>query len=300
MTAINPVTDLSRDGAIAVITLNNPPVNALSEMVREGLIAALREAEADSAVRATLLICAGRTFIAGADISEFDKQLTGASLRDVQDAMDAAKKPIVVAIHGTALGGGLETAMCGHYRVAVPSAKLGQPEVALGLVPGAGGTQRLPRLIGVEKALAMVTDGKPISAADGLALGLLDALMPEKELKDGALAFTRQVLADGKGIRRTRDRNEKITGISPQIFSDFRRSHNFRGFAAPEEAINASKRPPLCHSTRDWNLKAASSWLARIRCKVKPSVMSSSPSARRERFRGLPMTHPYWLSPKSV
>ena len=237
MTAINSVTDLARDGAVAIITLNNPPVNALSEAMREGLIAALREAEADSAVQATLLICAGRTFIAGADISEFDKKLTGASLRDVHTAMDAARKPIVVAIHGTALGGGLETAMCGHYRVAVPSAKLGQPEVALGLVPGAGGTQRLPRLIGVEKALEMVTDGKPISAADGLALGLVDALMPEQDLKSGALAFTRQLLADGKSIRHTRDRDEKVTGVPPQIFSDFRKSHNFRGFEAPEEAI---------------------------------------------------------------
>jgi len=237
MTAINPVTDLDRDGAVAVITLNNPPVNALSEAMREGLIAALREAEADSAVQATLLICAGRTFIAGADISEFDKNLAGASLRDVHNAMDAAGKPIVVAIHGTALGGGLETAMCGHYRVAVPSAKLGQPEVALGLVPGGGGTQRLPRLIGIEKALEMVTDGKPISAAESLVLGLLDALMPEQELKDGALAFTRQLLADGKGIRRTRDRDEKVTGVSPQIFSDFRNSHNFRGFEAPGEVV---------------------------------------------------------------
>ena len=237
MTAINSVTDLSRDGEIAVITLSNPPVNALSEVMREGLIAALHDAEADGAVRATLLICAGRTFIAGADISEFDKKQTGASLRHVQDAMDAAKKPIVVAIHGTALGGGLETAMCGHYRVAVPSAKLGQPEVALGLVPGAGGTQRLPRLIGVEKALEMVTGGKPISTAEGQALGLLDALMPEKELRDGALAFTRQLLADGKGIRRTRDQNEKVTGVSPATFFDFRSSHDFRGFEAPDEAI---------------------------------------------------------------
>ncbi len=237
MSAINSVTDLSRDGDIAVITLNSPPVNALSETMREGLIAALRETESDAMVKATLLICAGRTFIAGADISEFDKVQTGASLRDVQNVMDAAKKPIIVAIHGTALGGGLETAMCGHYRVAVPSAKLGQPEVALGLVPGAGGTQRLPRLIGVEKALAMVTDGKPISATEGLALGLLDALMPEAELKNGALAFARQVLAGGKGIHRTRNRNEKVTGVSPQIFSDFRNSHNFRGFEAPGEAI---------------------------------------------------------------
>ncbi len=237
MSAINPVTDLSRDGDIAVITLNSPPVNALSQIMREGLIEALAGAEADTATKATLLICAGRTFIAGADISEFDKVQTGASLRDVQNAMDGAKKPIVIAIHGTALGGGLETAMCGHYRVAVPSAKLGQPEVALGLVPGAGGTQRLPRLIGVEKSLAMITDGKPISAQDGLALGLLDGLMPEKELKEGALAFARQLIAEGKGPRRTRDLNEKVTGISPRIFADFRAAHDFRGFEAPGEAI---------------------------------------------------------------
>ena len=237
MSAINPVTDLDRDGDIAVITLNSPPVNALSEIVREGLIAALARAEADAAVKATLLICAGRTFIAGADISEFDKVQTVASLRDVQNAMDAAKKPIVVAIHGTALGGGLETAMCGHYRVAVPSAKLGQPEVALGLVPGAGGTQRLPRLAGVEKALQMVSDGKPISAEEGLALGLLDALMPEKDLKAGALTFARQLLAAGKTVRRTRDLDEKVSGVSPKLFADFRATHDFRGFEAPEDAI---------------------------------------------------------------
>jgi len=236
MSAINPVTDYAPDGEIAVITLNSPPVNALSQTMREGLIAALREAE-DDTVKATLLICAGRTFIAGADISEFDKVQTGASLRDVQDVMDAAKKPIIVAIHGTALGGGLETAMCGHYRVAVPSAKLGQPEVALGLVPGAGGTQRLPRLIGVEKALTMVTDGKPISAKEGLALGLLDALMPEQELKEGALAFARQIVAEGKSIRRTRDHNEKVTGISPEVFKQFRATHDFKGFEAPGQAI---------------------------------------------------------------
>ena len=238
MSAINPVTDLARDGEIAVITLNSPPVNALSQTMREGLIAALDEAEGDPAARAILLICAGRTFIAGADISEFDKVQTGASLRDVQDVMDRAKKPIVVAIHGTALGGGLETAMCGHYRVAVPSAKLGQPEVALGLVPGAGGTQRLPRLIGVEKALTMVSDGKPISAKEGLVLGLLDALVPEKELKQGALAFARQALADGKGIRRTRDLNEKVTGVGAEVFARFRATHDFKGFEAPGQAIN--------------------------------------------------------------
>lgn len=237
MTDINPITDLSRDGEIAVITLNSPPVNALSRLMREGLIAAFAQAEADGAAKAVLLICAGRTFIAGADISEFDKVQTGAGFRDLQNAMDAVKKPIVVAIHGTALGGGLETAMCGHYRVAVLSAKLGQPEVALGLVPGAGGTQRLPRLVGVEKALAMVTDGKPIAADEGLKLGLIDALMPETDLKQSALAFVRELLAEGKGVRRTRDLNEKVTGVPAKLFADFRAAHDFRGFTAPGEAI---------------------------------------------------------------
>ncbi|HUO02337.1 MAG TPA: 3-hydroxyacyl-CoA dehydrogenase NAD-binding domain-containing protein [Rhizomicrobium sp.] len=238
MTAINSVTDLTREGQIAVITLNSPPVNALSEAMREGLIAALKQVEADTAVKATLVICAGRTFIAGADITEFDRVMTGAGFRDLQNAMDAAKKPVVIAIHGTALGGGLETAMCGHYRVAVPSAKLGQPEVALGLVPGAGGTQRLPRLVGVEKALAMVTDGKPISAGEGHKLGLIDALMPEKELKQGALDFTASLLAEGKGIRRTRDLNEKVSGVPAKLFAEFRATHDFRGFEAPGKAID--------------------------------------------------------------
>ncbi len=237
MSQVNQVTDLARDGDISVITLNSPPVNALSQAMREGLIAAIAQAEADPGAKAMLLICAGRTFIAGADISEFGKAQSGPGFRDVQNAFDAAKKPIVVAIHGTALGGGLEIAMCGHYRVAVPSAKLGQPEVALGLVPGAGGTQRLPRLAGVEKALVMITDGKPISAGEGLGLGLIDALMPEKDLKGGALAYARQLLTEGKAVRRTRDLNEKVTGVPAKLFADFRATHDFRGFAAPGEAI---------------------------------------------------------------
>jgi len=238
MTDINPVTDLTNDGEVAVITLNSPPVNALSEVMREGLIAAVKQADADAGIKAILVICAGRTFIAGADITEFDRVMKGAGFRDLQNALDAAKKPIVIAIHGNALGGGLETAMCGHYRVATPSAKLGQPEVALGLVPGAGGTQRLPRLVGVEKALTMVTDGKPISAEDGHRLGLIDALMPEKDLKGGALAFVRQLIAEGKGARRTRDLNEKITGTPAKLFADFRAAHDFRGFEAPGKAID--------------------------------------------------------------
>ena len=138
MTAINSVTDLTREGDVAVITVNNPPVNALGLAVREGLIAALDQAGKDAGAKAILLICAGRTFIAGADISEFGKPQTGPGFIETQDAFDKAAKPIVAAIHGTVLGGGLETAMCCHYRVAVASAKFGQPEVNLGLIPGAG------------------------------------------------------------------------------------------------------------------------------------------------------------------
>ena len=239
MSVINPVTTLEKDGDIAVIILNSPPVNALSEIMREGLIAALRQADADAATRAILVICAGRTFIAGADISEFDKVQTGASLRDVQDAFDAMTKPVVMGLHGNILGGGLETAMCGHYRVAVPSAKMGQPEVALGLVPGAGGTQRLPRLVGVDAALKMVTDGKSISAAEALKLGLIDALLPEgdvrtDDLKIAALDYARVE----RPVRRTRDMNDKVIGIAPGVFDDFRKSHDFGGFEAPGDAIS--------------------------------------------------------------
>src|ERR1700733_445243 len=206
MTAINAVTDLSREGDVAVITLNHPPVNALNEAMRDGLASALGQAAQDAGAKAVLLICAGRTFIAGADISEFDKVQTGAGFKEAQDALDAVKKPILAAIHGTALGGGLEVAMCCHYRVAVASAKFGQPEVNLGLIPGAGGTQRLPRLVGMPKALEMIATGKPITADDALANGLIDEIVPG-DLKEGALTFIKKLLAEGKGVRRTRDMN---------------------------------------------------------------------------------------------
>jgi len=237
MTAINAVTDLSREGDVAVILLNHPPVNALNEQMRDGLVAALTDAGKDNAVRAILLICAGRTFIAGADISEFDKVQKGAGFKEAQDAFDNVQKPIVAAIHGTALGGGLEVAMCCHYRVAMGSAKFGQPEVNLGLIPGAGGTQRLPRLVGIPKALEMVATGKPINAQDALLNGLIDEIVPG-DLKEGALAFINELLAEGKGIRRTRDMNEKIAGDFAPIFA-FAKGQNMRGFEAPMDAIKA-------------------------------------------------------------
>lgn len=241
MAAINGVTDLSSDGEIAVLTLDSPPVNALSADVRDGLKAGVEAAMADSAVKAVVLICAGRTFIAGADISEFGKAPRGASLFDVQAAIEDAAKPVVAAIHGTALGGGLEVALTCHYRVAVPSAKLGLPEVKLGLLPGAGGTQRLPRIVGVEKALDMMTGGAPMGAKDALSTGLVDELAPEDDLRGAALAFARRVLAEGRPLKRVRDQNEKLEAARgrPELFSDFRRANarKFRGFEAPEAII---------------------------------------------------------------
>src|SRR5678810_116307 len=153
MGAINAVTDLTAQGDVAVLTVNSPPVNALSQQVRDGIVKGMQQAIGNAAVKAIVLICDGRTFIAGADITEFGKPPQAPSLHDVCDTIENSPKPVVAAIHGTALGGGLEVALGCHYRVADKSAKLGTPEVKLGLLPGAGGTQRLPRVAGVRKAL---------------------------------------------------------------------------------------------------------------------------------------------------
>ena len=183
MTAINAVTDYALDGDVGVITLNSPPVNALSFNVRDGLASGMTAALADGGAKAVVIICEGRTFIAGADITEFGGPQRGASLFDVQAAMENATKPVVAAIHGTALGGGLEVALCAHYRVAVPSARCGLPEVNLGLLPGAGGTQRLPRIVGPERALEMMTSGRHVPAKECLAMGLVDEIVLEGELR---------------------------------------------------------------------------------------------------------------------
>src|SRR5438445_2509553 len=161
---INPSVDLRRDGEIAVITADNPPVNALKHELRAGLVEALRQSRDDPAVKAVVIGCAGRTFFAGADITEFGKPPQAPGLGEVIAAIEAMPKPVVAALHGTALGGGLELALACHFRVAVPSARVGLPEVKLGLFPGPGGTQRLPRLIGPEKALKMIVTGDPIEA----------------------------------------------------------------------------------------------------------------------------------------
>jgi 3-hydroxyacyl-CoA dehydrogenase len=241
MTQINEVTTLTQDGDVAIVTLNSPPVNALSGKVRDGLFEGFKAAIASDA-KAVVLICEGRTFIAGADITEFGGAGTpSASLPDVQSMMENSPKPVIAAIHGTALGGGLEVALCAHYRVAVPSARLGLPEVALGLLPGAGGTQRLPRIAGVEKALEMMTSGRHAPAKEALAMGLVDEIVEEGKLLEGALAFARKAVAEGKPLVKVRENNAKLEAAKghPEIFAEFRKANarKFRGFLAPEYNI---------------------------------------------------------------
>ena len=238
MTAINPVVDLSVDDGVAVISSHHEPVNALSAIVRDGLTAAFEQALADPAVRAIVLTCAGRTFFAGADISEFGKPPQGASLHALLDRIDRAAKPVVAAIHGTALGGGFETALVCHYRVALPSAKVGLPEVKLGLLPGAGGTQRLPRVVGAAKALELMTSGTPVGGKQAHALGIIDELVPEgADLRAAGVAYARQLLARGAPPRRLRE--QPVAGATPELFADFRQRNAkaFRGFDAPEAII---------------------------------------------------------------
>src|SRR5579871_431544 len=197
--------------SVSIITISNPPVNALSPGVPEGIRAAIEAAAADPAVTAIVVIGGGRTFIAGADIREFGKVVSGEkpriSLHPLLNEIEDCAKPVVMAIHGTAFGGGLEVAMSGHYRVISPSAQVGQPEVKLGIIPGAAGTQRLPRLAGVAKAVEMCADGNPIKAKEALALGIVDKLI-DGDLLTGAVAFAREIA--GKPARKTRERNEKL------------------------------------------------------------------------------------------
>jgi 3-hydroxyacyl-CoA dehydrogenase len=243
-----PVITTERDGEVLVVASDNPPVNALSAAVRQGLVAAIREAEGDADVKAVVIIGRGRTFFAGADITEFGKPPVSPMLPEVVDLIEASTKPVVAAIHGTALGGGLEVALGAHYRVATPSAKLGLPEVKLGLLPGAGGTQRLPRVVGVEAALPMIVAGDPIPAKRAQALGLLDRVVGEDSLQADAVAFAREVAARSDHPVSSR-RTDKIAGTDPGVFDRFRQENarRLKGFEAPQacmEAIRAAVEHP--------------------------------------------------------
>ncbi|AMO67302.1 3-hydroxyacyl-CoA dehydrogenase NAD-binding protein [gamma proteobacterium BDW918] len=190
-----------RRGKIGLISINNPPINAISAAVREGLISALTRAKADK-VSSVLIYCMGKTFIAGADITEFGKPQTGPTLPEVISAIEEFPVPVIAALHGNALGGGLEIAMAAHYRCAAQNTKLGLPEVTLGLVPGSGGTQRLPRLIGVEKALAMISSGKAISADEALQCGLIDQIIAAS-LPESGIAYAKELIDNGAKVRPT-------------------------------------------------------------------------------------------------
>jgi len=199
----------SRQGAIALITVDNPPVTALGHALRAALLDAFRQAEGDERVQAVVLSCAGRTFIAGADIREFGQPPQAPLLPALVEAIEACSKPSVAAIHGSALGGGLEVAMACHYRIARDDAALGLPEVKLGLLPGAGGTQRLPRLVGLARALRMIVSGTPIGTAEALACGLVDDYF-EGEAQAAGLAFAERLLAEQRGPRRTGERRDRL------------------------------------------------------------------------------------------
>jgi 3-hydroxyacyl-CoA dehydrogenase len=230
----SPITT-TRDGDVLIVVSNNPPVNALGAAVRTGLDAAIAEAAGDDSVKAVVIACDGQTFFAGADITEFGKPPVEPLLPTLVDRIEASEKPVIAAIHGTALGGGCEVAIACHYRIAVPSAKIGTPEVKLGLLPGAGGTQRLPRLGGVELALEMVAKGDPIPAKKAHEAGLIDRLADEGALREQAIAFAREVAA-ARPLPRA---SEKTATADASVFETFRKANarRFRGFDAPEANI---------------------------------------------------------------
>ncbi|CAB3692264.1 3-hydroxyacyl-CoA dehydrogenase NAD-binding domain-containing protein [Achromobacter piechaudii] len=246
-----------RDQDILVITLDHPPVNALSADVRRDLAAAIEAAQADADVRAVLLVGAGKNFIAGADIREFGKPPKPPALPDVCNQIEASTKPVVAALHGAALGGGLEIALAAHYRLALASAKLGLPEVNLGLLPGAGGTQRTPRLIGAASALDLMLTGKHLSAEAALKAGLVDTLAEGDDPLAAGLAYTRQLLAQGAGPRRSRDASaalaDKAAALAEAAAAGERVSQTLRGLYSPAkivEAVRAAIEQPFDEGLR--------------------------------------------------
>jgi len=230
----SPITT-SRQGDVLILTSDNPPVNALGAAVRQGLQAGIEEAKNDDSIKAVVIACAGKTFFAGADITEFGKAMQEPSLPVLVDQIEALDKPVVAAIHGTALGGGCEVALACHYRIAVPSAKLGLPEVKLGILPGAGGTQRLPRVAGVEFALELAAKGDPVPTARAKDAGLVDRLAGEGSLLADAVAYANEVI--GKPVSRS---SERPVTVDPAVFDAFRKTNakRFRGFEAPATIID--------------------------------------------------------------
>ncbi|MBN8957259.1 MAG: enoyl-CoA hydratase/isomerase family protein [Rhizobiales bacterium] len=236
------VVTLRNESDVAVVTIDNPPVNALRHAVRAGLAACFDKAEADAAIKAVVVACAGRTFVAGADITEFGKPPVSPILAEVCKIVEGMSKPVVAAIHGTALGGGLELALACHYRVSDAGARMGLPEVKLGILPGAGGTQLLPRAIGPEEAVRMIVTGEMIGAKKALALGLIDAIV-DGDLTQGAVAFARKLVTEKKPLRRLRDQEDKLaaTRKDPKKFDEIAASltARLRGLRAPVACVES-------------------------------------------------------------
>jgi len=246
---MNPIVSIAHQGPIAIISIDNPPVNALSQAVRSGLLECVSEAVSDQNTQAIVLLCAGRTFIAGADISEFGKPPLQPYLPDVLESLDSCPKPIIAALHGTALGGGLETALACRYRIAVDSARIGLPEVNLGLIPGAGGTQRLPRIAGLANALDMITSGRHVGAREALNMGVIDKLAGDKDLLSTAVGFAQRVLENGDSRPRISGMNLDDSPENQEVLASWktRISKKARGqqspLAAMESISNALKLP---------------------------------------------------------
>jgi 3-hydroxyacyl-CoA dehydrogenase len=224
---------------IGVITIDNPPVNALSHALRQGLQDAINAAQSDAS-EALVVLCAGRTFIAGADITEFGKPPQSPSLPDVLVSLESSRKLVVAAIHGTALGGGFETALACHYRCALSGAKVGLPEVKLGILPGAGGTQRVPRIAGVKAALDMITSGNPIGAVQASAMNLIDEVFVGNELKSSAISYAKELVESGAPLKRVRDINIDPSTIEPGFFESYRKklAARARGQIAPDRIVS--------------------------------------------------------------
>jgi len=240
------VVKIERHDAIAIIKINNPPVNALSAAVRQGIAAAIKEVAADSGVQGVVLACEGRTFVAGADITEFGKPPQSPGLSEVISLIENCPKPVVASIHGTALGGGLELALGCHFRVASKDARMGLPEVKLGLLPGAGGTQRLPRAVGPELGVKMVVTGDPIGAAEALKNGLIEEIVEGPDA--GAEAFVRKAIAEKRPLRKLRDDDSKLAAARAdrKIFTD--------AAAAANKRNRGMDAPLACAEAVSWTL----------------------------------------------
>lgn len=233
---------LHLEGDVAVLTIDNPPVNALSMATRVAVLDMIQRTDAHPAVKAVVIIGAGKTFPAGVDIREFGQALKGPDGRVAFAAVEASLKPVIAALHGTALGGGLELALAAHYRVALNTAKVGLPEVNIGLLPGAGGTQRLTRIIGPEAALDVITSGRQIDARSALELGIVDELIDSSDptaLKNAAIAYARRIVAGQQPLKRIRDRDDRIQNIDPRLFVDFRAKNEkkWKGLVAPQAIV---------------------------------------------------------------